>query len=187
MTDDMHDETQRVPDSDAPAPAAPPKAAENAPKPKKKSRVGDIIVVIVLLATALGTAYFWAEISAAVEMKVWSKSGPRAAMAGIQEALTAGDVDAARTYLREENWRITEENGKITQVTDAMGSMAPPMPIGEIAPSGSMDDAEVSFRLKPSSPGALVTVDAPDGGRVSYSFKYDDSGWYANAINKATQ
>ncbi len=148
------------------------------PKPKKKSRIGDIIIVIVLVVAVLGGVYFAAEIKAAIALRAWSKGAARDAMADLAAALEANDLDATRGYFRDGAWTITVENGLIKAVKDKAAMSAPPCDIATICPGGSMDDVSVKYQYDKNRYAAILLVPTVDGSSAEYKIRRDDDGWF---------
>ncbi|HJN18966.1 MAG TPA: hypothetical protein QGH10_25935 [Armatimonadota bacterium] len=164
-------------------PVADAEPAASTPRPKKKSRIGDVIIVLVLVVVFGGGAFFAAEIKAAIELQVWSNGSARNAIAELQAALEANDATAAGAYFRNETWTITAEDGAITKVKNKAAQQEPPYAIDTILPTGSMDDVPVAFDLEKGKHGAALMVPTADGKIAEYTLRRDADGWYVRMLS----
>jgi hypothetical protein len=151
-------------------------------KPKKRSRVGDIIIVVVLAVSALCAAAFFEQIQTACQLQMWSKSGPRTAVAEVQKALESGDLTATRLYLREDSYAITVAGGAITMVKDSRSAHTEPEALASIIPTGSVSDAPMKYDLDAIQGGVTICVDTPSGTEAWYKLLRDENGWYVHQL-----
>jgi len=157
---------------------------ERPAKPGKKSRVFDMVVVVVLVALVCGTVFYWSEVKAAVLLQAWSKSGPRKAMGEVQAGLESGDLDRVQKVMRDAEFGFTVEGEKIVRIKCKRAPQAPENPIDDFMPTGSLGKAPVEFDLRPNRVGAMVSAPTPAGRMAQYTLLRDADGWYMIAFFK---
>jgi hypothetical protein len=90
----------------------------NSPSPslakKKKSRVGEIVALLVILGGIAGAAFYQEQITAFYSLRLWDKSGPSRVVEEFLNNLKKGDKAAADALMdiSQNRYQPLEEGGK---------------------------------------------------------------------------
>jgi len=147
--------------------------------PKRRfTRVGTG-AALVLAVGAVCAVTFWAEdLKAMYHLRVWDKSGPRAAVDAFVAALRASDQAAVQKLcLSPQTLRV--EEGKIVTLKPAPEPQTPPVAADSLLPSVSAGDQSVTigYDYKPNRRFAKLELPAEAGGVVTFIVARSGGEW----------
>lgn len=140
-------------------------------------RIGECLVVLVVLVAVVGVIYYWPEVGAFFRLKAWSQRGPREAFKAYERALRSNDVKTLERLLPEQYFGLTIKDGKVTHITPKSVAQSPPIAIKHFLPAAG-SQLVVRYDLRPIKWGAQMTARCENGLYCRYTLRRAGSQWY---------
>lgn len=148
---------------------------------KKRSRIGELIGVFVIIGIVVGAAFFQESISAFFSLKMWDKGAPSRTVEQFLAAGKKGDKAAAQALVGTKDLQELNTDGKwrgYFMVTQA-GTLE--FDFADLAPQGEAKASEPEF-MTIGAGSAMVSAADSKGKEIRYQLKMVDGSWKITEI-----
>ena len=147
---------------------------------KKRSRVTEYLMVVVILGVIVAAAFFQEQISSFFSLKLWDKGAPGRTVTGFLAAGKQGDQEKANSFLTAPEMKPLMKDGKWQGyfIVSQAGTML--FDMKELAPAGEPTVAGTEFFTVGSGWAEVMAPDST-GKPVKYRLEMKD-GWKIREI-----
>jgi hypothetical protein len=147
-----------------------------APPAKKRTRVGDVIVVLLIVGVIVGAAFYQEQIQYFFKLRMWDQAAPAQAVSGLVAAVQARDQQKASGFLGGTEIKPLTRAGKWAGYhIDGLG-FKNDMEFADLVPSGAAETSKPEFTFAEGG-GAQLRIKNSRAQRVLYALKMQDGGW----------
>lgn len=143
---------------------------------KKRTRIGDVIIVVLIVGILVGAGFYQEQIQYFFKLKMWDQAAPAQAVKGLVGAVQARDQQKAAGFLGGTEIKPLTRAGKWAGYhIDGLG-FKNDMEFADLVPSGAPEPSAPEFTFAEGG-GAQLRIKNSNGQRVLYALKMQDGGW----------
>ena len=140
---------------------------------KKRSRVGELLGVLVIFGVIVGAAFFQESIASFFSLKLWDKGAPSRSVEQFLAAGKKGDKVAAQSFIGAKELQELNKDGKWRGYFMVSQAGTLEFDMAELAPQGEPKASEPEF-ITVGKGAAEVTAPSNNGKPVKYRLEMID-------------
>jgi hypothetical protein len=146
------------------------------PPPKKRTRVGDVIVVLLIVGALVGAGFYQEQIQYFFKLKMWDQAAPAQAVKALVAAIQARDQQKASAFIGGTEIKPLTRAGKWAGYhIDGLG-FKNDMEFADLVPEGAPETTAPEFTFAEGG-GAQLRIKNSRAQRVLYALKMQDGDW----------
>jgi len=143
---------------------------------KKRSRIGELIAVLVLIGIVVLAAFFQEQLTSFFTLRLWDKGAPGRTVVEFLKAGKAGNKQLADSYMADASYKPLMQNGKWTGYYLLTQAGRIDIPFAEMAPPGEPTPISTEF-ITIGRGAAEVTMPDSNSKPLVYRLEMKDNGW----------
>jgi hypothetical protein len=145
-------------------------------KEKRRGRIGDILLVLVIIGVAVAAAMFQEPIGFFFKLRMWDSGAPARAVKALVAALQARDRDKAAAFTGGTEIEPLKRGGKWVGYHITGLGFKNDMEFADLAPAGAPEPTKTEFSFQEGG-NAQLRIKNAHGQAVLYTLKLFGDGW----------